>query len=489
MSIIVIIITTVVMVIFGGYRYFQSDSSMKADLAELASVIVERQSIVLRTPLWDLNEQLVDQSIRAEMPVKHVAGVVVTEGDAGKIFSAIQRDVDWKVVPTKDAIKGDYITAEKEIIKDDKKLGTVRVYLTKKFFNRELTSLLYGILIEVFLIVALLAGALMVLMKRLLVKPLTESIRGLDEGAGQVTSVSTSMADTSQQLAQGAAEQAASLEETSSSMEEMSSMIKRNAENADMADKKMIEVAGIVENANGFMEDLIAAMDKINKASDETAKIIQTIDGIAFQTNLLALNAAVEAARAGEAGAGFAVVADEVRNLAMRAAEAARSTSTLIEENLKDIKNGADLVAKTDGAFREVRESASKVGALVGEISQASREQSEGISQINNAMGEMDKVTQANAANAEESAAASEELSAQAETVAGHVRNLSAVIGGSAARIKKTGRSPKKKNKGKQLLTHNAGAAPKPAKAGPPPQKAKQPADVIPLSDDEFEDF
>jgi methyl-accepting chemotaxis protein len=179
------------------------------------------------------------------------------------------------------------------------------------------------------------------------------------------------------------------------------------------------------------MDDLKGSMGEIFKASEETQKVVKTIDEIAFQTNLLALNAAVEAARAGEAGAGFAVVAEEVRNLALRSADAAKNTAELIEGTVKKVKQGSELVNTTSDAFSEVAASAAKVAELVAEIAAASGEQAQGIEQVNMAVTEMEKVTQSNAAGAEESSAASEEMSAQAEEMKRMVKELVAMVGGS----------------------------------------------------------
>ncbi|MGD8561812.1 MAG: methyl-accepting chemotaxis protein [Desulfarculaceae bacterium] len=322
------------------------------------------------------------------------------------------------------------------------------------------------------------------LFSRSITRPINNASIQLNVGSDQVAAASGEVAKSGQALAEGTSQQAASIEETSASLEELTSMTKQNAENAGQADSMMKEASEIVVRANNSMKELRQAMEKINSASDETAKIIKTIDEIAFQTNLLALNAAVEAARAGEAGAGFAVVADEVRNLAMRAAEAAKTTASLIEENIKDIKTGSELVVTTDEAFTQVQESASKVGELVAEISAASKEQSQGIDQINTAVTEMDKVTQSTAAQAEESAAAAEELSAQAEEIRGISVALAAVVGGSRAGGMGAPARGKRK-KPKALPGPEAGPEAHKAAASGPRRAEKE----IPMEEEDFKDF
>lgn len=206
-------------------------------------------------------------------------------------------------------------------------------------------------------------------------------------------------------------------------------MTKQNADNANQARAMMTEAKAVVEKANAQMAQLTEAIGQITRSSEETGKIIKTIDEIAFQTNLLALNAAVEAARAGEAGAGFAVVADEVRNLALRAAEAARNTSDLIEKTIKAVKNGNEMTASTQEAFRANAVLSGKINQLVDEIATASEEQAHGIAQVNKAVVEMDKVTQQTAANAEESASAAEVMNAQAQQMRMFVGELAMVVG------------------------------------------------------------
>jgi len=291
-------------------------------------------------------------------------------------------------------------------------------------------------------------------------RPITRATYQLTEAAAQVSTGSDEVSASSQALAEGASEQASALEETSSSLEEMSSMTKQNAGNASEADGLMKQTNLVVKKANDAMKDLTNSMQDITSASEETSKIIKTIDEIAFQTNLLALNAAVEAARAGEAGAGFAVVAEEVRNLAMRAAEAAKNTSQLIEDTVRKIRDGSEIVGKTNEAFAAVATNASKVGELVGEISAASNEQAQGIDQINRAVAEMDKVTQQTAASAEESASASEEMNAQATQMKQISLELLDIIGGQGAAYDDGLNRPKVKTDKKKALAWSAALKP-----------------------------
>ncbi|MEW6379209.1 MAG: methyl-accepting chemotaxis protein [bacterium] len=249
----------------------------------------------------------------------------------------------------------------------------------------------------------------------------------------QMSASSKRISSASQKLAKGATEQAASLAETSSSLAEISSMTSHNSGNAGEANSMMSESAKALEQVEKTMLSLTSAIQDISLASYQTARIIKTIDEVAFQTNLLALNAAVEAARAGEAGAGFAVVAQEVRSLAMNAGDAARNTTTLIKDTVQKVVSGSELVSKTNKAFQDMAASSRKVRDLVAKIAAASQEQALGIGQITRAVAELNTLMQTSSSSAEETASASEVLNAQAERMREIAYQLITIVGGSAS--------------------------------------------------------
>ena len=233
----------------------------------------------------------------------------------------------------------------------------------------------------------------------------------------EVAAASQQISQGSQSLAEGASEQASALEEVSSSLQELSSMARQNVGNAKEAQSLAEGARQSAQRGVSGMQSLTQAMERIKASSDATAKIVRTIDEIAFQTNLLALNAAVEAARAGDAGKGFAVVAEEVRSLAMRSAEAAKNTAALIEESVGNAENGVELNADVLRQLGDIAAQVNRVGEVMGEIAAASEQQSDGVGQINGAVEQMNGVTQGVASSSEESAAAAEELSGQSSRV------------------------------------------------------------------------
>jgi len=425
----------------------EMEKAMKANSAEM-NTLYETYAKTIATPE---DRQLYEQVLAARAPYseerkKFLAELGgLTEGQAvARLFERL------------DPLYQNYYKAIAALVDLNRAMGEEsgrNIHLTVAGARRGIVGGLLG---------ALIAG---VLVATLVIRTTNRRLRGVAEtiaaGSQEITTTSGQVSVSGQGLASQASEQAASLEETSASLEELTSMTKRNAEHATAAKTLAGETRSTADAGAVDMREMAKAMTDLRTASASVAKIIKTIDEIAFQTNILALNAAVEAARAGEAGAGFAVVAEEVRNLAQRSASAAKETAETIGEAVRMSELGASLSGKVAAGFSGITDKTRQLDELVAEIANASREQSEGIRQISAAMGQIDKVTQGNAAGAEESAAAAEELNAQAITLQECVQELRALVNG-----RKTGSvAPASTTAGRAPHRPSLGG-PKPAAAG-----------------------
>ena len=290
-------------------------------------------------------------------------------------------------------------------------------------------SSLRSSLITALLLLVTATIAVIWVVRRQIARPLGRVSDALRTSVANLSATAGAIGDASRSLAEGAQAQAAALEQTSASVEETASMARRTADDAATTQQAATATREAAQTATAAMGQMSTHMQGIRDAATNVAKILHTIDEIAFQTNILALNAAVEAARAGEAGAGFAVVADEVRSLAQRSAQAARETANRIEDSIARSNRGVEISAKVAGSLGEMVQKTREVDTLVNGIARASQEQSTGIGELKQAVGQISEVTQSTAGHADESATGARELIRQAAGLRASVDQLNVFVG------------------------------------------------------------
>jgi methyl-accepting chemotaxis protein len=356
----------------------------------------------------------------AAIEAKAIEAILV--GDTGRASELLIQEVAPAVAALDAAIEANLKESQKTI---EARLVAERIALQRKNTFSAVAALVF------------LAGLVVLglVLRRRIAQRLSTTAGDLARMSDTLEDTLHELGNTSRTLAQGASQQAASLEETSATLEEISGMTRRNAENAGHAREIVRETRSAAEAGHADMQAMTKAVAAIKASSDQIASIIKTIDEIAFQTNILALNAAVEAARAGEAGAGFAVVAEEVRNLAKRSAVAARETAAKIDDAVQRTGEGVRISDKVGHALEEIVTRVRRTDDLINEIATASGEQSSGLGQLNTAVAAMDKVTQANAASAEETSASAQELNAQAHALVVSVETLNQLAGSGTGRV------------------------------------------------------
>ncbi len=334
-------------------------------------------------------------------------------------------------------------------------------------------------------------GFLVVWFSGRLSRPIMGVITGLSQHSEQLDAAASAVSGSSQQLAEGTSRQAASMEQTSATLEEITAMTRQNADNAGQAESIVKGSVADMTSAGRSISAITDSMEAISQASENTQRIISAINDIASQTNLLSLNAAVEAARAGEAGQGFAVVAEEVRKLAQKSAESVNNSAAIVEAILERIQGGQSLVAEANTAFARVEKGAHQLETLMGEIAAASDEQRHGLDQINTAVLEIEEIIQQNAANAQELASASQQMKSQSGHLRQFVHRLIRLVG----RVKSAAIAPASP-RSRQGQAPKTGASTRPSKPAQSAQKPKKPStqevrpdQVLPLEEDDFDDF
>ncbi|MBY5771421.1 HAMP domain-containing protein [Rhizobium leguminosarum] len=246
---------------------------------------------------------------------------------------------------------------------------------------------------------------------------LQDTLSGIRDSAATIQRNSGAVSASAGELSKRTEAQAANLEETAAAVEEITVTVRSSAERAREANNVVAATKKTADNSGAVVGDAVAAMDRIEQASQRIEQIIEVIHDIAFQTNLLALNAGIEAARAGEAGKGFAVVAQEVRELAQRSADAAREIKSLIETSSREVTAGSELVQKTGSVLASISQEIIAISGHVETIATASRDQSAALQEVNGSVNAMDQMTQKNAAMVAETTQASRLLAGEADTL------------------------------------------------------------------------
>ncbi len=445
-SLIMVFTSIVIASGFSAYDYIRENNRLKEDFNEMLAPVSGRLVSNLKKLVWFDDKTQALQVLKSEMDNKRIYAIVIREADkalfcgaqrndAWEIIESQEKNDAWEIIESQEKIAGDFVVKKEDIFneEEDMPIGTVELFFTTRFIDESLKKLVFYMIAKVLLMSVLLVSVFLLIVNFFLIKPIYKAVRTLGAVGSEIGSVSERVASVGLELTDGASKQATSVEETSSSLEEITSMSRLNTENISHANTLMIETSRVVNEAGDSMKELVDSIDELSKTSEETRKVIKVIEKIAFQINLLSMNAAVEAVHAGQAGAGFGVIVQEVRNLALRSRASARDTAALIEASIERTKHGVDLVYKAGETFENVATGAKKVGELLGEVTISSQEQVRGIGNINEAMTEIDKVTQKNAANAEETASVIQEIEGQTKRMKTVVTELVALIGNPSA--------------------------------------------------------
>jgi methyl-accepting chemotaxis protein len=111
----------------------------------------------------------------------NIQAIVVWDEDASKIFSALERGADGRLVESRGTISGDLIKSVNEVNNGTKSIGEVAVFVSKKQLNRQLAVSTLTNLVTLIALIIIMAIVMTIVMNQIIIGPITRLAKHADD--------------------------------------------------------------------------------------------------------------------------------------------------------------------------------------------------------------------------------------------------------------------------------------------------------------------